>query len=209
VNKFQVLCSCVKCKRETTTGQLTRNHSNGCPAPPLPARFPGNIGRPAWNKGLTKDTSAIVKQYSENNINKTGKAKTPELEAIRRQKISVSCKGKTGGYRENAGRSNKYRVIDSFGKPTVLQSSYELKCSEVLNEAGIKWRRPGSMKYDGKNYFADFYLPEYDIFLDPKNDYKAKQDAEKIQRVIEQNGVKLYIVLKHQLTTEYINSLVL
>lgn len=117
-------------------------------------------------------------------------------------------KGRVGGYRENAGRSKKYRVLDSFGKETVLQSSYELKCSEILNELSISWYRPKAMKYSGKNYFADFYLPDFDIYLDPKNDYKAKCDAEKIASVIDQNKVKLYVLLLEQLTPEYIIELV-
>lgn len=115
--------------------------------------------------------------------------------------------GKLGGYRENAGRSKKFKVIDSFGKETTLQSTYELRCSEILNDLGFKWFRPKALKYDGRNYFADFYLPDHDIWLDPKNDYKAKQDVEKIKRVIQQNNVKLYVILDHQLSEEYIRRL--
>jgi hypothetical protein len=90
----------------------------------------------------------------------------------------------------------------------VLQSSFELKCSELLNQMNAKWIRPKALKYDNRNHFADFYLPDCDIWLDPKNDYKARLDAEKIQKVIEQNDVKLYVLLEHQLTAEYIASLV-
>lgn len=112
-----------------------------------------------------------------------------------------------GGYRENAGRSQKHRVTDSFGKETVLQSSYELTCSQLLNELNIQWVRPKALKYDGRNYFPDFYLPEYDLYLDPKNAYKATLDQEKIRKVCEQNKVKVVILLQEQLTLEYIKSL--
>ena len=115
--------------------------------------------------------------------------------------------GKIGGYRPNAGRSKKFKVIDSFGNEVVLQSSFELKCSEILNELKILWIRPKAIKYDGRNYFADFYLPELDIWLDPKNNFKAKQDKEKIEKVIEQNNIKLFVLLEHQITKEYIGSL--
>jgi hypothetical protein len=117
-------------------------------------------------------------------------------------------KNNFGGYRENAGHSKKFKVVDSFGKETTLQSSYELRCSELLNGLGIKWLRPKALKYDNKNYFADFYLPELDIWLDPKNAYKAKQDYDKIKKVIEQNNVKLFVLLEEQLTTEYIVSII-
>ena len=112
-----------------------------------------------------------------------------------------------GGYRENAGHSKKFKVIDSFGKEVTLQSTYELTCSQILNTLGIKWIRPKSLKYDERHYFADFYLPDFDVWLDPKNDHKAKGDEEKIRKVIEQNKIKLFVLLKHHLTEEYIKQL--
>lgn len=115
--------------------------------------------------------------------------------------------GKIGGYRANAGRSKKFKVVDSFGSSTTLQSTYELKCKEILDQIGILWVRPKALKYDNRNYFADFYLPEYDIWLDPKNDYKAKQDEEKIRKVIKQNNVNLYVLRYDQINVEYITSL--
>jgi len=116
--------------------------------------------------------------------------------------------GKVGGYRPNAGRSKKFKVKDSLGNDTTLQSTYELECSEILNLLSIRWIRPKALKYDNKNYFADFYLLDYDVYLDPKNNYKAKQDKEKIEKVIEQNGVKVFVLLKEQLNNEYILSVI-
>jgi hypothetical protein len=131
------------------------------------------------------------------------------LELIRRKKISDAQKRLGGGgYRENAGRSKKFKVFDSFGNPTTLQSSYELECSVILDKMGIKWNRPKALKYGNRNYFADFYLPEYDVYLDPKNNYKAKLDAEKIASVIAENGVKLFVLLKEQITEDYINLII-
>jgi hypothetical protein len=138
------------------------------------------IGLPAWNKGLSK---------KKDNRN-------PEFI------------GKRGGYRPNAGRSKKFKVLDSFGNIVTLQSTYELNLSEILFDLGIEWVRPKALKYDNKNYYADFYLPIYDIWLDPKNSYKAKQDVEKIEKVIKQNNVKLLVLLEYQITREYIASLV-
>ena len=112
-----------------------------------------------------------------------------------------------GGYQENAGRSKKFKVVDSFGKETTLQSTYELECFNILTELNIKWNRPKALKYDNRNYFADFYLTDYDIYLDPKNSWKAKLDEEKINKVIVQNNVKVYVLLKEQITKEYITRL--
>jgi hypothetical protein len=124
------------------------------------------------------------------------------------QKSKWAKEAKTGGYKPNAGRSKKFRVKDSFGAETVLQSTYELKCSEILDKMGINWRRPKHLKYDNRKYFADFYLTDYDIYLDPKNDYKAKLDESKIQKVIDQNGVRVYILSLSQITEDYIKTLV-
>lgn len=173
-----------------------------------------NIGfadgtRSIWNKGLTKENSPPL-QIMADSLKRTmvGKPLTGCFGWTTEER-SVAAKNRGfGGYRENAGRSKKFRVVDSFGKDTCLQSSFELRCSEILNELGIKWFRPKAVKYDGRNYFADFYLPEYDIWLDPKNNYKAKLDTEKIRKVIEQNRIKLFVLLEEHLTKEYITALI-
>lgn len=150
--------------------------------------------RVAWNKGLTGDL-----RCSRSHM--LGKPHTSET----KERLSKVAKNRGfGGYRANAGRSQKYKVLDSYGKEVTLQSSYELRCSVILNELNISWIRPKALKYDGRNYFADFYLPDYDIWLDPKNAYKAKQDEEKIRKVIEQNGIKLIVLLDDQLTKDSI-----
>lgn len=138
-----------------------------------------NAGRVGWNRGMRSKPDTRNPEYV----------------------------GKLGGYRPNAGRSKKFKVKDSYNNEVVLQSTFELRCSEILNALGIKWIRPKALKYDRQNYFADFYLPEQDIWLDPKNKYKAKQDREKIDKVIQQNNVRLFVILEHQLTEEYIGRL--
>lgn len=208
--KFQLLCSCIKCRRQTTTTQLSRSHKDSCPLVSSPVRYPGNFGRQAWNKGLTKDTNDIVnkaastlsKKYHDGLI--LAKEKSPE-EIARLSKWAKDVG--LGGYRENAGRSKKYIVIDSFGKQTTLQSSYEYECFQLLMQLSIRWIRPKALKYNGRNYFADFYLVDYDIYLDPKNNYKAKIDSDKIHTVQEQNNVKVIVLLKEQLNSECLRSI--
>jgi|688.fasta_scaffold01889_79 hypothetical protein len=211
---------CVKCCKDITNNNF-KKHIKSCNGVKIKKirgiDFDPNSGykngiRKAWNKGLTKETdsrvfenSLGVKKYYENNEPNGYCSKKYHKDNTEQHRVN-SAKG--GGYRENAGRSQKTKVIDSFGKLTTLQSSYELRCSEILNNLNIKWLRPKALKYDNRNYFADFYLPEYDIWLDPKNSYKAKQDEEKIAKVIEQNNVKLFILLKEQLTEEYIRTII-
>lgn len=196
--KFQLLCSCVKCKQETTTSQLARSHNEKCPAPKQSVKFPGNFGRTAWNKGLKGNPKCSRK----------GIKGTP-LTEDRKKRLSIIAKERGfGGYQPAAGKSKKFKVPDSFGTIVCLQSTYELKCSQILDELGIKWIRPAALKYDdNRNYFADFFLPDFNVYLDPKNNYKARLDQVKIEKVKEQNNAKVFILLNEQLTKEYIKSL--
>ena len=193
---------CKFCNKECKNKNSLTNHQRLCPKNSdrkYVSHTLGENGHIAWNKGLTKETNSSLAQLS---------ATHKQLGLGGWSKKASSNGGKAGGgYRENAGRSKKFKVPDSFGTVVCLQSTYELRCSDILNELGIKWVRPKALKYDGKNYFADFYLPEHDLYLDPKNNYKAKLDQTKIDKVKEQNSISVFILLEEHLTHEYIKSL--
>ena len=179
---------CNLCNRDIIVNNYSR-HVNACGKEKIKKirgiDFDPNIGyangsRVAWNKGRRSKPDTRNPDYI----------------------------GKIGGYRANAGRSKKFKVLDSFGKETTLQSSYELICSEILNSLNIKWIRPKALKYNNRNYFADFYLVDYAIYLDPKNDYKAKLDNDKINLVQQQNNVRVLVLLKQHLNKEYITAII-
>jgi hypothetical protein len=167
-------------------------------------------GKRAWNKGLTSATDPRVAAGTEQlkkTLAETGKLVGAALWTTEERRAHALRCG-FGGYQPMAGRSKKYRVVDSFGKEVLLQSSYELRCMEILNSLSIRWIRPKCLKYDNRRYFADFYLVDYDIYLDPKNPYKARLDVEKINKVIDQNQVMLHVLLEEDLTEDKILSLV-
>lgn len=170
--------SCRYCNQIFTTPSGRGVHEIQCGY--NPQRKIPNLGRTAWNKG--------IKTVLDN-----------------RNPIYI---GKRGGYRENAGRSKKFKVFDSFGNQTTLQSLYEYAVFELLCELGLRWVRPKALKYNNKNYFADFYLVDFDVYLDPKNSFKAKQDEEKIRLVNEQNGNKVFVLLQNQINKNYIVSVI-
>lgn len=67
-----------------------------------------------------------------------------------------------------------------------LDSSWELALAVRLDSQKIKWERPKPIQWvDDKglkhNYFPDFYLPEFDVYLDPKNPYAYKIQRRKIE----------------------------
>ncbi len=89
-------------------------------------------------------------------------------------------------------------------KGITLDSSYELAVAKSLDENGIEWMRPSSaLRYfDGKqyrHYLPDFYLPKYDVYLDPKNDFLIEKHKIKIMLAEEQNNTKVVVLSKHEL----------
>lgn len=198
---------CQHCNKKCKNKNSHTNHQRLCPENPNRVYKNGMVGKIPWNKGLVKENDIRVAAYA-NSL--TGRQSTSVWTTeMRKTQSDIAKSNGSGGYRPNAGHSQKFKVTDSFGNEVTLQSSYELLCSEILDHLQIKWIRPKSLKYDGKRYFPDFYLPEHDLYLDPKNEYLAKQDAKKIACVCEQNDVQVIILTKDLLNEEYITTLVL
>ena len=94
-----------------------------------------------------------------------------------------------------------------------LESSYELELAIDLDTNQINWLRPQPLLYrDDKNqqrrYYPDFYLPEYQLYLDPKNSYCQKLDKRKLELVEQQNGIKLLVLDKMQCNWKEIKKLI-
>lgn len=98
-----------------------------------------------------------------------------------------------------------------------LGSSYELELAKSLDKHKIKWEIPRRFKYidpNGKqrSYTPDFYLSEYDVYLDPKNDFLINnanpalgfKDKEKIQIVEKTHNIKVLILNKDELSWEHV-----
>lgn len=201
---------CQFCGQPRKSARSLSQHRPCCPSNPNRKVSPGFSGKTPWNIGLTKETDPEVQAYAQkmSEMYAAGKIKLSGCALSSTEERSARAKAQGfGGYRENAGRSQKFRVEDSFGDEVVLQSSYELRTSIILNELGIKWVRPKHLKYNGRKYFPDFYLPDLDIYLDPKNDFKAIQDREKINAVIEQNSVIVHILSNDQINKSDIHAL--
>jgi len=70
-------------------------------------------------------------------------------------------------------------------KGVMLDSSWELELAKRLDELNIKWIRPEPIPWTDKdgithNYFGDFYLTDYGLYLDPKNPYAVKEQRKKL-----------------------------
>lgn len=125
-----------------------------------------------------------------------------------RKKLSKIAKKRRFG-----GHTSKMKLYfeKSNGEVVYLQSSYEILAAEILEKLNIEWSRPDPLPWIDNNGEDHLYYPDFkvnDIFIDTKNDYLIKKDAEKIRCVKEQNQVQLLVLAKEQITEEYIGSLV-
>ena len=89
-----------------------------------------------------------------------------------------------------------------------LDSSYERIVARILDDNDIKWIRPAPLDWyseDGikHHYYPDFYLVDYNIYLDPKNEYCFKVQSEKINYILSYYDNCIFLH-KEQLTKENI-----
>lgn len=121
--------------------------------------------------------------------------------------------------RENPSKNNLRRKSYEFNGD-ILDSQYEVKVAKELLEHNIRYEaKPHWLEYilNGEShlYFPDFYLPDYNVYLDPKNDYLIKtgqsrlgiSDKDKIELVSKQNNVRIIILDKNHLLYEQFNTL--
>lgn len=209
---------CQYCSKECKNPNSLRQHEVRCAHNPnrkynVRPSF-NNKGRTAWNKGLTKEVNDSLKRKAEaaskNMKGRTGHKHTDAEKQILREH---ALKNGFGGFNMH----KKTIFVDGIA----VDSSYEKIVAESLTENNIEWKRCIRFKYiDDKNklhhYTPDFYLPAYDVYLDPKNDFLINninpilkfRDVDKIRWVMEQNNIRVIILDKEHLTYEKIVCLI-
>lgn len=139
------------------------------------------------------------------NIGFGGRTHSPEAKSRLRE---TALRNGLGG----TTNSKKNPYVTVSGETVFLDSSYETKIATDLDIHQVLWSRPKRKPWtdnDGKQrfYTADFYLPEYDVYLDPKNDYLITKDLPKILAVQEQNNIRVLILDSTQLSWEEVQKL--
>ena len=164
-------------------------------------------GRVAWNKGLTKETDERVAKYTSTyNKNKLlglhNIHHKPHGDEFKEKQRQNALKRGLGGF--NMRKGVNYNGIK-------LDSSYEVMLAKDLDKNCISWERCNRFPYVVNGnlhyYTPDFYLPDYDVYLDPKNDFLIEninpnlgyKDVDKIKWVEEQNNIKVIILRKNEL----------
>ncbi len=106
---------------------------------------------------------------------------------------------KFGGYKENSGRCKHIKFIKKDGIIVNLQGSWENRLAEFLDVKNIMWdRNKIGYKYLYQNkeklYFPDFYLKDFNVFIEVKG-YETNKDKEKWR----QFPFKLIVVKKKEI----------
>lgn len=155
-------------------------------------------GKPSWNKGLTKEIDSRVKGRKGWKMTKEQRDLVSKRtkEAMQRpevkEKLKYICynfhaerpevKAKISAAVRNNWKDNKYAAKcanNRFGKKTeynniVFRSKIEAAYAKYMDEHSIKYEYEKHLfEYELNgvlhNYRPDFYLPEYDTFLEVKS----------------------------------------
>ena len=187
---------CVYCNLDKPNVNSLRNHERLCKQNPNRQEHPrGNLGKIGWNRGSTK--------FSDERILKASQKCSNTMKGRKGRSQTTETKEKLSRIRVESLNENAFYSKRTKYKNVTLDSSYELILAEDLDRNGIIWIRPKSLVWlDGsqkRRYIPDFYLPEFDVYLDPKNDYLIKKDQRKIDAVVKFNNVKIFILTKNEL----------
>jgi hypothetical protein len=181
--KYARICSCIRCRKFTTTSGLFHHYKHGC------ENIEGSIipkpKRVAWNKGLTKENNKIVADYGKK-ISALQQAKVAAGTFIV-SKPSAAFRKRLSALMSLKNRGGKSKWYEVSGQK--LQGTWERNLAIKFNELGIKWIKPTKTthiwKYKRrgkiKSYTPDFYLPGRRIWLEVKGFWwgsdKAKMRA--------------------------------
>lgn len=87
----------------------------------------------------------------------------------------------------NGKRLNIYYFNKHENREVLLESSWELEIAKFLDLNEVVWIRPKPVRYELENksrlYYPDFYLPNFNLYLDPKNPHVILQSKSKMDIV--------------------------
>lgn len=193
-------CICRYCGRVCKNPNSLRNHERLCKENPNRQILKSNFIE--WNKKRKELGIPGTNQYVK--AKEEGRPK-PEISEETREKIRNAKKGKkfTKEQRErlstamkdvvkrypdkyNASRLYK-RIKHAWYKGQWIDGTWELEFAKYLELQNIKWEKNKKWfeyEWNGSahKYFPDFYLPEYDRYVEVKG-YETERDREKYKVV--------------------------
>lgn len=175
------------------------NHSRWCSNNPKATEHKRQLSERSIAIHSGKNRSIETKQkisqahkdgrYNHIDRSLSGHPHTDETKTLLRQKALAS-----------PHRRLKRKMIEYKG--IWLDSTWELALAQRLDEQNIKWIRPNPIVWvDSENqkhhYFPDFYLIDYNLYLDPKNPQAVKVQQKKLDILTKQyNNIVILTTLK-------------
>ena len=217
---------CCFCRKLCKNQNSLRNHQRFCKLNPYKDIPPSQVGckrsKPAWNKGLTKETDERVRLGTIKSQEKVKEYYSTHQGTFKGKHHSADTKEKLREIALQNEHEKHFRCrVDITYNGYRFQSTYELQVAKDLDKHHIKWIQPERVPYRDINnnlhyYTADFYLPEYDVYLDPKNNYLINnvnpyfgyKDVDKIRWVQEQNNIRIIILDENHLMWSDIHNLI-
>lgn len=187
--------ACQVCQREFNSRQATTSHIYRSHTNPGVSFGGHQIGTPAWNKGLTKESDdRVAKNALAVSVSTKGRLGRPHTEDTKRkisQKLSINNKG---------GRSKWYEVAGQK-----VQGTWERNCALKFEELDIEWQKlktnrdvlEYTMDDKVRCYTPDFYLPAYNVYLEIKG-YWWGRDREKMDIVLNTYPDKNIVILEKE-----------
>lgn len=189
---YKKLTNCKYCNITFTdfTTPERANHSRWCALNPKRPEYVNiNSGKHlASAETIKKRTEGIKKawrdgKYDRVNRSHSGYKHTDKTKELLREKALASS------HRRLVRSIREYTKKD--GTIVKLDSSWEEILATRLDQINVDWVRPDPIKWVDKlgvwhHYFPDFYLPEYDVYLDPKGPYAVAVQRDKIICLTEQ-----------------------
>jgi hypothetical protein len=189
---------CQHCSKEFSTQRGTSRHARTC------VKNPERVKIEVWNKGKTKATTPALAKASETLSRRYRDGLKLNFTQESRENLSRLAKERNlGGYRPHPNKGVLYNGV-------WFDSKWEERVAKSLDEYQVRWLRPkaGFVWTDsGNKYFPDFFLVDYNVYLDPKNDFLQKKDSLKIAEAQRRNGIKVLVLSEHQLTWDVIQLL--
>lgn len=196
-----IIVSCLWCNKKfkTTTCKHARKCCcNDCARKYAQSKVDKNIHKQSAQRPSTfpkeKKFRCVMcgKEFSRMMMNSVESRKT----------CSKICFGKFSSQwtRENPNCGGKLGYRRFPYKGYKMDSRWEVDIAKWMDDKNIKWDR-SRKKYmfrwkdssgNERKYFPDFYLPDYNIYLDPKNAYYLERDLPKLKYVIDSYRITLY-----------------
>ena len=205
---FVKLQKCPYCELPFENVKSTPNHVRWCKLNPTQIEPKVIKPRKPRSDEYRKKMSLIITELYKNNEEYRNKRKNiPKIfgrlhSTETKEKIRVAAlKSK---HRRLCKSTRKY--IKLTGEIVLLDSSWEEIIAKKLDQTNIEWIRPkDTLKWIDKNniehnYFPDFYIPKYDLYLDPKNPIAFLNQIEKVNYI--QKHYKNVIFIKTKIDCE-------